>query len=64
MQSGCALNPWVNGVRGTCKLLAKALYYESDDEEKILEYLRALDLADISIGQVRIMNVSSIMKAF
>lgn len=57
MQSGCALNPWVNGVLDTGKLLGEHFYRDTTDGAEILEYLLKKDIARIGLAQLEIMNV-------
>lgn len=57
MQSGCALNPWVNGVMDTGKLLGDYFCRETSDGAEILEFLLKLDVRRILLAQWEIMNV-------
>lgn len=63
MQSGCALNPWVCGVRGSGRLMADVLEITGNDE-KILEKMRDLPVEKIFEAQEKLTNVKNILKMF
>lgn len=57
MQSGCALNPWVNGVSDTGKLLGEHFDLGTSDEGEVLDYLLTLDVSRLYFAQYMLMNV-------
>ncbi|KAF2883535.1 hypothetical protein ILUMI_22638, partial [Ignelater luminosus] len=59
MQSGCALNPWVNGVRGSGRLLANVLGIKGNDE-KILEKMRDIPVEKIFEAQEKLTNANMV----
>ncbi|KAF5299081.1 hypothetical protein FQR65_LT09439 [Abscondita terminalis] len=55
MQSGCALNPWVNGLRGNGRLVGKVLNIQGTDAN-IFEKLKVLDVKEIFRAQEELAN--------
>lgn len=59
LQSGCALNPWVNGVTNTGKMMGKVLGIAGSDEE-ILTELRQVSVELIFMAQEQLTNDNSV----
>lgn len=58
MQSGCALNPWVNGSMDNGMVLGQHFCRLNSNEAEILDYLQKEDVARIWLAQSEIMEVS------
>lgn len=56
MQSGCTLNIWAKGTRYG-KSLARNLSLESDDEAKILKFLREVPVKNLVDAQEALVQV-------
>ncbi|KAK4885074.1 hypothetical protein RN001_001345 [Aquatica leii] len=55
MQSGCALNPWVNGLQNTGRLVGKLLNVKGSDYE-ILEHLKSISVEELFRVQETLSN--------
>lgn len=59
MISGSALSPWINGIKGSGKLVAKALDFYDQDEAQMLKYLRQVRVEELLEAQEELFPVST-----